>query len=205
MRDDGTALARTHGSTLDVPASTTMPPPCAVKELKPESRELGVIHFLALQLSPDIRRANAKRAREAAEMVDDFALDEDEDRDAGDIQGAWEEEEESLLIRLVNMHGHNGKWKVIANTMPGVRTPGQVKEKWMSMQREGRAGSSPSIAPQSSHTLIGALQAAAREEHDDPHDMEEELVENRVVQGQPGVMTPPVSYTHLTLPTKRIV
>eukprot|EP00658_Telonema_sp_P-2_P009254 TRINITY_DN1347_c0_g1_i5.p1 TRINITY_DN1347_c0_g1~~TRINITY_DN1347_c0_g1_i5.p1 ORF type:complete len:112 (+),score=34.00 TRINITY_DN1347_c0_g1_i5:300-635(+) len=79
MRDDGTALARTHGSTLDVPASTTMPPPCAVKELKPESRELGVIHFLALQLSPDIRRANAKRAREAAEMVDDFALDEDED------------------------------------------------------------------------------------------------------------------------------
>lgn len=190
-------LTRTCASTLDISS-----PSLSALEFKeeggPGDRELGIIHFLAQQLSPDLRQAPQKPRDE---NMEEFALDElgEEDKMHGGIKRGWTEEDEALLIKLVNHHGsHKGKWKMIANSMTGIRTPGQVREKWLRMQREGRAGpSSPSLTPQSTHSMIGALQAAARQQdYPDPPEQNTDNLMGRVVAGVPGVMTPQCHRCH---------
>lgn len=192
----GVLLERCHGSTLEEQGSSPsfqiprLAEPCAQG-----SQELGVIQFLAQQLSPDLRQASFRASKHARDEVDEFALDEEERLPAG-IKRGWTEEEENLLVRLVAHHGsHKGKWKLIANSMRDMRTPGQVREKWLRLQREGRA-ESPS-ADLSSHSMIGALQAAALEQaiQEPEHASANTLIE-RVVEGQPGVMTPQCHRCH---------
>eukprot|EP00656_Telonema_subtile_P025483 TRINITY_DN27560_c0_g2_i1.p1 TRINITY_DN27560_c0_g2~~TRINITY_DN27560_c0_g2_i1.p1 ORF type:complete len:660 (-),score=132.11 TRINITY_DN27560_c0_g2_i1:299-2278(-) len=193
----GVQLERCHGSTLEdqIPSMGSRMPLHPEQGAQEGSQELGVIHFLAQQLSPDLRQASFRASKHARDEIDEFALDE-EDRIHGGIKRGWTEEEENLLVRLVNHHGsHKGKWKLIANSMKDMRTPGQVREKWLRMQREGRADS-PSVAL-SSHSMIGALQAAVLEQAiQEPVRTSANTLVERVVEGQPGVMTPQCHRCH---------
>lgn len=164
-----------------------------------QSRELGVIEFLAQQLSPPACRGQVG----AALLMEQFALDaEDEvELDAGEsnemagIKRGWSQEDEALLMRLVSHHGsHKGKWKLIASSMPDTRTPGQVREKWLRLQREAE-DSSQQCPRSSSQSLISVLQHAALQQQafGDMHSGEGTPT---VVAGSPDRLTPQCHRCH---------
>jgi len=52
------------------------------------------------------------------------------------ITKGWSQQDTAILVGLVDLHrDKKNKWKLIAEEMPGMRTPGQVKEKFQRLQK----------------------------------------------------------------------